>query len=69
MDRRTASVVEVENLVKHYPGVKAVDGISCAVHQEEIFGMVGPNGAGKTKTIECIEVACSLAWRSLARSS
>lgn len=50
-----ATVVEVRNLVKHYPGVKAVDGISFDVCRGEILGMVGPNGAGKTTTIECLE--------------
>jgi ABC-2 type transport system ATP-binding protein len=55
MKRQNGTVVEVRNLVKHYPGVKAVDEISFDVHQGEIFGMVGPNGAGKTTTIECVE--------------
>jgi ABC-2 type transport system ATP-binding protein len=55
MNRQNGTVVEVGNLVKHYPGVKAVDDISFDVHQGEIFGMVGPNGAGKTTTIECVE--------------
>ena len=49
------TVVGVRNLVKQYPGVKAVDDISFEVHQGEIFGVVGPNGAGKTTTIECLE--------------
>lgn len=48
-------VIEVNDLVKQYPGVRAVDGISFCVRQGEIFGMVGPNGAGKTTTIECVE--------------
>jgi ABC-2 type transport system ATP-binding protein len=47
--------ISVEGLVKDYPGVRAVDGISFEVERGEIFGMVGPNGAGKTTTIECIE--------------
>jgi ABC-2 type transport system ATP-binding protein len=51
-------VIEVRDLVKHYPGVRAVDGISFDVHQGEILGMVGPNGAGKTTTIECLEGLC-----------
>jgi ABC-2 type transport system ATP-binding protein len=55
MTTQDGTVVGVRNLVKHYPGVKAVDGISFDVHQGEIFGMVGPNGAGKTTTIECLE--------------
>jgi ABC-2 type transport system ATP-binding protein len=48
-------VIEVSDLVKQYPGVRAVDGISFEIHRGEIFGMLGPNGAGKTTTIECIE--------------
>lgn len=48
-------VIEVEDLVKKYDGVTAVDNASFEVYEDEIFGMVGPNGAGKTTTIECIE--------------
>jgi ABC-2 type transport system ATP-binding protein len=44
-------MIEVENLVKHYASVKAVDGVSFSVRQAEIFGLLGPNGAGKTTTI------------------
>jgi ABC-2 type transport system ATP-binding protein len=44
-------MVEVENLVKYYATVKAVDGVSFSVRQAEIFGLLGPNGAGKTTVI------------------
>ena len=47
--------IEVASLHKFYGPVRAVDGVSFAVEEGEIFGMVGPNGAGKTTTIECVE--------------
>lgn len=48
-------ILEVRNLVKQYPGVTAVDGISFSVPQGACFGLLGPNGAGKTTTIEVME--------------
>jgi ABC-2 type transport system ATP-binding protein len=47
--------IYAEDLKKYYGATKAVDGISFAVRQGEIFGMLGPNGAGKSTTIEMIE--------------
>jgi len=48
-------VVTVENLTKSYGDLRAVDHISFAVQEGEIFGLVGPNGAGKTTTWEILE--------------
>ena len=48
------SVIEVRNLRKRYRGHVAVDDVSFAVEQGEIFGVLGPNGAGKTTTVECV---------------
>jgi len=49
------AIIEVDNLVKRYGDHTAVDGVSFAVEQGEIFGILGPNGAGKTTTVECVE--------------
>lgn len=48
-------LLEVQNLVKKYPAVTAVDGVSLSVPEGVCFGLLGPNGAGKTTTIEIME--------------
>ena len=50
-----STALEARNLVKHYPGVVAVDDVSFAVAEGTCFGLLGPNGAGKTTTVEIIE--------------
>lgn len=49
------TVLEVRNLIKHYPNVQAVNGLSFSVGQGVCFGLLGPNGAGKTTTVEIME--------------
>jgi ABC-2 type transport system ATP-binding protein len=49
------SVIQVSHLRKTYGATVAVDDVSFAVEQGEIFGLIGPNGAGKTTTMECVE--------------
>jgi ABC-2 type transport system ATP-binding protein len=51
----SAPLLEVKNLVKQYPKVTAVDGVTFAVPEGICFGLLGPNGAGKTTTIEIME--------------
>ena len=45
------TILEVDNLVKKYGDFAAVNGVSFAVEEGEVFGLLGPNGAGKTQTI------------------
>ncbi|MDH3576287.1 MAG: ABC transporter ATP-binding protein [Gammaproteobacteria bacterium] len=49
------TVLEARDLIKEYPGVTAVDGVSFSVPEGICFGLLGPNGAGKTTTVEIIE--------------
>ncbi len=44
----------VENLVKEFKNVRAVDNISFKIEEGKIFGLLGPNGAGKTTTIRIV---------------
>ncbi len=50
-------IIEVENLVKKFGNITAVDTISFDVKEGTIFGFLGPNGAGKTTTIN---ILCTL---------
>lgn len=49
------AVVQVDQLVKQYDKLRAVDGISFEVYEGEVFAFLGPNGAGKTTTVEILE--------------
>ncbi len=46
--------VEVENLVKSYGELIAVNDLSFAIQEGEIYGLLGPNGAGKTTTLKVL---------------
>ena len=47
-------MIHVENLVKTFGEVKAVNGVSFDVQAGEVFAFLGPNGAGKTTTIQML---------------
>ena len=49
------TALEARGLIKHYPGVTAVDDVSFSVTECTCFGLLGPNGAGKTTTVEIME--------------
>lgn len=48
------TAININNLVKHFESVKAVDGITFDIKENEIFGLVGPDGAGKTTVIRIL---------------
>lgn len=50
----TTPVIKIENLVKRYNELVALDHFNLEIEEGEIFGLLGPNGSGKTTTINCI---------------
>ncbi len=48
------TVVKIENLVKRYKEVLALDHFNLEIKEGEVFGLLGPNGSGKTTTINCL---------------
>lgn len=48
------TVVKIENLVKRYKELIALDHFSLEIMEGEVFGLLGPNGSGKTTTINCL---------------
>jgi ABC-2 type transport system ATP-binding protein len=59
-------IIKVENLVKKFGELAAVDNISFSVAPGEIFGFLGPNGAGKTTTIN---ILCTLTKPTSGRAT
>ena len=47
-------MVKIENLVKRYGDLIALDHLNLEIHEGEIFGLLGPNGSGKTTAINCL---------------
>ena len=48
------TILKIENLVKRYKELIAVDHFNLEINKGEVFGLLGPNGSGKTTTINCI---------------
>jgi ABC-2 type transport system ATP-binding protein len=46
--------IEVNELVKVFGSVRALDGLSFRVEKGEVFGLIGPNGAGKTTALRIV---------------
>ena len=60
--------VEVEDLVKHYGDVRALDGVSLQASAGEIFGLLGHNGAGKSTMIRILTGRSSASSTAVQRA-
>ena len=50
----SANIVQIENLVKRYGDLVALDHLNLSISEGEVFGLLGPNGSGKTTAINCM---------------
>ena len=50
----TENVLEIRDLVKDFPGVRAVDNVSFDIKRNTVHCLVGENGAGKSTLMRCL---------------
>jgi len=48
------ALLTLQDVSKHFGGIKAVDGVSFTVDRGQVVGFLGPNGAGKSTTMRMI---------------
>ena len=48
------NILEVENLVMHFGGIKALNDITFNIKRGSVSALIGPNGAGKTTVFNCL---------------
>ena len=52
MEKKT--ILEMKNIVKEYPGLRAVDCVDFSISKGEIVAIIGPSGSGKSTLLRCI---------------
>ena len=52
------SFLDIRDVTVRFDGVTALEGVSCAVEEGEIFAIVGPNGAGKSTLFNLVSRFC-----------
>ena len=50
----STNMVQIENLVKRYGNLVALDHLNLSISEGDVFGLLGPNGSGKTTAINCM---------------
>src|SRR6476646_7226517 len=72
--RPPMDAIVVQDIRKRYGEVQALDGVTFAVREGEVFGLLGPNGAGKSTTVRVLVTlthpdsgAASVAGHDVAR--
>ena len=47
-------LLEMKDISKSFPGVKALDGVSLTVRRGTVHALMGENGAGKSTLMKCL---------------